>query len=289
MSDKPEITEDDVERLTRAMRKHGFELSADAMDQLYTEREVMREKMEIEVREAARRWNEMRDERDAAVARAEKAETHLADIGEDRDVWHTEADRYRMDNRTLRARVAALEGALRNLYDAFPDCDTMSLQCRHGHPIVADDGTAGEACRQARIVLSATKQASEDCASNAHSSAALSAPPACVSSSSENDTQHPLSVTDETQSQAAAELSVAERVKKVVVKHLGVEEDKVTENASLIDDLGADSHDTVELVMELEEEFGIEIPDEDAEKILTVKDAISAVKRLDRLASGEEG
>ena len=67
---------------------------------------------------------------------------------------------------------------------------------------------------------------------------------------------------------------IAERVKKIVVEHLGVEEDKVAENASFIDDLGADSLDTVELVMALEEEFGCEIPDDAAEKILTVKDAI---------------
>jgi acyl carrier protein len=71
---------------------------------------------------------------------------------------------------------------------------------------------------------------------------------------------------------------VAERVKKIVVEHLGVEEDKVTENASFIDDLGADSLDTVELVMAFEEEFGCEIPDDAAEKILTVKDAIDYLK-----------
>jgi len=66
---------------------------------------------------------------------------------------------------------------------------------------------------------------------------------------------------------------VAERVQKIVVEHLGVDADKVTESASFIDDLGADSLDTVELVMAFEEEFGIEIPDDAAEKILTVKDA----------------
>ncbi len=66
----------------------------------------------------------------------------------------------------------------------------------------------------------------------------------------------------------------ANRVKKIVAEHLGVEESKVTDNASFIDDLGADSLDTVELVMAFEEEFGVEIPDEAAEKILTVKDAI---------------
>jgi acyl carrier protein len=67
-------------------------------------------------------------------------------------------------------------------------------------------------------------------------------------------------------------------VKKIVVEHLGVEEDKVTEGASFIDDLGADSLDTVELVMAFEEEFGIEIPDDAAEKILTVKDAITFIQ-----------
>lgn len=66
----------------------------------------------------------------------------------------------------------------------------------------------------------------------------------------------------------------ADRVKKIVVEHLGVDEGKVTDNASFIDDLGADSLDTVELVMAFEEEFGCEIPDDAAEKILTVKDAI---------------
>jgi len=71
---------------------------------------------------------------------------------------------------------------------------------------------------------------------------------------------------------------IAERVKKIVVEHLGVEEPKVTENASFIDDLGADSLDTVELVMAFEEEFGVEIPDDAAEKILTVKDAIDFIK-----------
>ena len=69
----------------------------------------------------------------------------------------------------------------------------------------------------------------------------------------------------------------AERVKKIVVEHLGVEQDKVTESSSFIDDLGADSLDTVELVMAFEEEFGCEIPDEAAEKIATVKDAIGYI------------
>jgi acyl carrier protein len=70
---------------------------------------------------------------------------------------------------------------------------------------------------------------------------------------------------------------IAERVKKIVVEHLGVDEAKVTENASFVDDLGADSLDTVELVMAFEEEFGCEIPDDAAEKITTVKDAIAFI------------
>jgi acyl carrier protein len=71
---------------------------------------------------------------------------------------------------------------------------------------------------------------------------------------------------------------VADRVKKIVVEHLGVEEDKVVENASFIDDLGADSLDTVELVMAFEEEFGIEIPDDAAETIQTFGDAVKFIK-----------
>tara|TARA_B100001093_G_scaffold181770_1_gene174416 strand:- start:432 stop:668 length:237 start_codon:yes stop_codon:yes gene_type:complete len=71
---------------------------------------------------------------------------------------------------------------------------------------------------------------------------------------------------------------VADRVKQIVVEHLGVEEAKVTVNASFIDDLGADSLDTVELVMAFEEEFGCEIPDNAAEKILTVEDAIGFIE-----------
>ena len=67
---------------------------------------------------------------------------------------------------------------------------------------------------------------------------------------------------------------IADRVKSIVVEHLGVEGDKVIEGASFIDDLGADSLDTVELVMAFDEEFGCEIPDDAAEKILTVKDAV---------------
>ncbi|GAA4757887.1 acyl carrier protein [Sphingomonas daechungensis] len=71
----------------------------------------------------------------------------------------------------------------------------------------------------------------------------------------------------------------ADRVKKIVVEHLGVEQDKVTEDASFIDDLGADSLDIVELVMAFEEEFGVEIPDDAAEKISTVKDAIDYIEQ----------
>ena len=73
---------------------------------------------------------------------------------------------------------------------------------------------------------------------------------------------------------------VAERVKKIVVEHLGVDEAKVTENASFIDDLGADSLDTVELVMALEDELGCEIPDDVAEKINAVKDAVSFIQDI---------
>ena len=70
----------------------------------------------------------------------------------------------------------------------------------------------------------------------------------------------------------------ADRVKKIVVEHLGVEADKVTEEASFIDDLGADSLDIVELVMAFEEEFSIEIPDESAEKISTVRQAVEYIE-----------
>ena len=68
-----------------------------------------------------------------------------------------------------------------------------------------------------------------------------------------------------------------ERVKKIVVEHLGVEKDKVIDSASFVDDLGADSLDTVELVMAFEEEFNIEIPDDVAEKITTIKEAIEHI------------
>ena len=72
---------------------------------------------------------------------------------------------------------------------------------------------------------------------------------------------------------------VSEKVKKIVADHLGVEEEKVTNEASFIDDLGADSLDTVELVMAFEEEFNCEIPDDAAETILTVGDAISFLEK----------
>ncbi|MGE3977433.1 MAG: acyl carrier protein [Nitrospira sp.] len=72
--------------------------------------------------------------------------------------------------------------------------------------------------------------------------------------------------------------TVDERVKKIIAEQLGVEEDEVTSEASFVEDLGADSLDTVELVMALEEEFSIEIPDEDAEKILTVGKALDYIK-----------
>ena len=72
---------------------------------------------------------------------------------------------------------------------------------------------------------------------------------------------------------------IADRVKKIVVEHLGIDPEKVTDNASFIDDLGADSLDTVELVMAFEEEFGVEIPDDAAETILTVGDAISFLEK----------
>jgi len=73
--------------------------------------------------------------------------------------------------------------------------------------------------------------------------------------------------------------SIEERVKKIVVEQLGVNEDQVVNSASFVDDLGADSLDTVELVMALEEEFETEIPDEEAENITTVQQAIDYVNK----------
>jgi acyl carrier protein len=72
---------------------------------------------------------------------------------------------------------------------------------------------------------------------------------------------------------------VSEKIKKIIVDHLGVDASKVTDDASFIDDLGADSLDTVELVMAFEEEFGAEISDSEAEKILTVGDAIKFIEK----------
>lgn len=72
-------------------------------------------------------------------------------------------------------------------------------------------------------------------------------------------------------------MSIEERVKKIIVEQLGVKEEDVKPEASFVEDLGADSLDTVELVMALEEEFDIEIPDEEAEKIQTVQDAVTYI------------
>ena len=74
-------------------------------------------------------------------------------------------------------------------------------------------------------------------------------------------------------------MSNEERVKKVIIEQLGVKEDQITENASFVDDLGADSLDTVELVMALEEEFDIEISDDEAENISTVQSAIDYINK----------
>ena len=75
-------------------------------------------------------------------------------------------------------------------------------------------------------------------------------------------------------------MSVEEKIKNIIVEQLGVSADEVVPEASFVDDLGADSLDLVELSMVLEEEFGKEIPDEDAEKILTVKDAMDYIKNI---------
>ena len=72
-------------------------------------------------------------------------------------------------------------------------------------------------------------------------------------------------------------MTTLDKVKEVVIDKLGVEEDKIVSSASFVDDLGADSLDTVELIMQLEEEFGIEIPDEDAETITTVQAAVDYI------------
>lgn len=73
-------------------------------------------------------------------------------------------------------------------------------------------------------------------------------------------------------------MALEEKVKKIIAEQLGVEEEDITPDSSFVEDLGADSLDTVELVMAFEEEFGIEIPDEDAEKILTVQNVVDYIK-----------
>ena len=79
-------------------------------------------------------------------------------------------------------------------------------------------------------------------------------------------------------------MAIEEKVKEIIVEQLGVEAGQVTEQAKFVDDLGADSLDTVELVMALEEEFSLEIPDEDAEKITSVGDAINYIKENQKAA-----
>ena len=73
-------------------------------------------------------------------------------------------------------------------------------------------------------------------------------------------------------------MSTLDKVKEVIIDKLGVEEEKIVSEASFVDDLGADSLDTVELIMQLEEEFGIEIPDEEAEKMTTVKSVVDYIE-----------
>ncbi|MAP71369.1 MAG: acyl carrier protein [Candidatus Marinimicrobia bacterium] len=74
-------------------------------------------------------------------------------------------------------------------------------------------------------------------------------------------------------------MSTFDKVKEVIIDKLGVEEDKIVTEASFVDDLGADSLDTVELIMQLEEEFGLEIPDESAEKMTTVQSAVDYIEK----------
>ena len=88
----------------------------------------------------------------------------------------------------------------------------------------------------------------------------------------------PLTLSFIQQTQEALREFIKNKIKKIVADNLGIEEEKVTEEASFIDDLGADSLDTVELVMAFEEEFGSEISDSEAEKILTVGDAIKFIE-----------
>ena len=94
-----------------------------------------------------------------------------------------------------------------------------------------------------------------------------------------NSGKTPIKAEKQTKVEETDMSDIAERVKKIVVDHLGVEADKVTEAASFIDDLGADSLDTVELVMAFEEEFGVEIPDDAADSILTVGDAVKFITK----------
>ena len=79
-------------------------------------------------------------------------------------------------------------------------------------------------------------------------------------------------------------MSVEERVKSIIVEQLGVDADEVTPEASFVEDLGADSLDTVELIMAFEEEFGVEISDDEAEKIRKVKDAVDYIEKRDKTA-----
>ncbi|MBO5995704.1 MAG: acyl carrier protein [Acetobacter sp.] len=72
---------------------------------------------------------------------------------------------------------------------------------------------------------------------------------------------------------------IADKVRKIVVEHLGIEEDKVTPDSSFVDDLGADSLDTVELVMAFEEAFNVEIPEDTAEKITTIREAVDYIRK----------
>jgi len=81
-------------------------------------------------------------------------------------------------------------------------------------------------------------------------------------------------------------MAVGDKVKSIIAEQLGVKKEEVTEGAKFIDDLGADSLDTVELVMALEEEFGIEIPDEDAEKMVTVGEAVKYIEEKAKQTSG---
>lgn len=82
---------------------------------------------------------------------------------------------------------------------------------------------------------------------------------------------------------------IAEKVKKIIEEQLMVDESEITEDATFIDDLGADSLDVVEMIMELEDEFGIEIPDEDVEKITTVGEAIEYIRKLVEEKKEQEG